>query len=75
MKNNKQVVFHILATMQNKTTRSPEISRQQVQKLTPPPLSTPALIFISLFSLIYNDNEFSFHTTKYNIYLNWYTTI
>ena len=25
----------------NKATRSPEISRLQVQKLTPPPLSTP----------------------------------
>ena len=38
---------------QNKATRLPAISRQQVQKLTHPPLSTPALISIPLFSLIY----------------------
>ena len=29
----------------NKVTHSPEISRQQVQKITPPPLSTPALLY------------------------------
>ena len=35
--------------MNNKTTRSPEISRQQVQKLTPPLLSNRGLVSISLF--------------------------
>ena len=40
----------------NKATRSPEISCQQVQKPTPPPLSTQGLDSISLFSLIYHTN-------------------
>ena len=35
----------------NKATRSPEISRQQVEKPTPPPISTRGLVSISLFSL------------------------
>ena len=36
----------------NKATRSPEISRQQVQKLTPPPLYPGTLIYIPNFYLL-----------------------
>ena len=40
----KSRVKNGLKIIENKVTRSPEISRQQVQQLTPPPLSTPALL-------------------------------
>ena len=48
----------------NKSIRLPEISRQPVQKLTTPPIATPALIYIyphlALFTLTKHEIRFVF---------------